>query len=75
MDYGTIVVFLQPGLTEEQTYVIVKQNVENQVMTKNRQHYNEILDQCANIVKLGQPVVVHWNLRDYRYTFRVEFIE
>lgn len=75
MDYGTIMVFLQPGLTEEQTYVIVKQNVENQVMTKNRQHYNEILDQCANIVKLGQPVTVQWNLREYRYTFRVEFIE
>lgn len=76
-DYGTIVVFLQEHLTDEQTFVIVKNNVENQLMSKNRNHFNEILHQCTQMVKLVQgnnPFTVHWNMIEYKYTFKVEFV-
>jgi hypothetical protein len=77
-DYGTIVVFLQPNLADEQTFVIVKNNVENQLMSKNRNHFNEILHQCTEMVKLvhgNNPFTVHWNMIEYKYTFKVEFVE
>ncbi len=75
MDYGTILVFLHPGLTDEQRYVTVKQSVENQLITSNRTHFNEILYNCAELSKIEPPLSVSWNLRDYKYTFKTEMLE
>ena len=76
MDYGAITVFLQTGLTEDQTYVIVRKNVENQLITCDRKHYIDILDQCTRMaLTVPAPFAVVWNLRDYTYKFSVEVVE
>lgn len=76
-DYGTIVVFLQEGLSYDQRISIIKTNVENQLLTHNRSHYIEILNQCIEISKLAEtsaPFSINWNLSEYKYTFRIEMV-
>lgn len=78
-DYGTVSITLHRNLTEEQWIVIVKMAVENQIMTRNRNHFNEILNQCLDISKFakddGGPITVTWNLREYKYTMKIAFCE
>lgn len=76
LDYGTILVHFLPGLTYDQKYTIVKQNLENQVFTKNRTHYNEMLNQCTEMMKLIENAfTINWNLPGYKYTFRIEYLD
>lgn len=77
IDYGTIYVFLQNGLTYDQSYSIVKINLENQLLTSNRQHFNEILNQCTEILNFLPlaPFTITWNLPHYKYTFKIEIVD
>jgi hypothetical protein len=73
-DYGTIQVHFLPGLTYDQKYTIIKQHIENQIFTKNRMHYNEILEQCTEIMKLIENTfTISWNLPTYKYTLKIEY--
>lgn len=76
-DYGTILVHFLHGLTYDQKYILVQQNVENQVFTRNRNHYIQILNQCTEMMKLAkddEPLKINWILPDYKYTFRIDTI-
>jgi hypothetical protein len=76
LDYGTILVHFLPGLTYDQKYTIVKQNLENQVFTKNRMHYNQMLEQCTEMMKIIEnSFTINWNLPGYKYTFRIEYLD
>lgn len=76
MDYGTIHVRFLPGLTYDQKYVIVKQNVENQVFTKNRVHYNEMLSHCTEMMKIIENTfTINWNLPGYTYSLMIEYLD
>ena len=76
-DYGTIIVFFQRGLTYDQRASIVSVNVENQLLTSDRRHFIEIMNQCLEISKLveNDPFTIAWNFREYRYKFSVEIVE
>jgi hypothetical protein len=74
VDYGTIHVRLLPNLTDDQKYTIVKQVVENQVFSQNRNHYNQILNQCTNFV-IENPDIsmnIKWKLPEYVYSFKID---
>ncbi len=74
--YGTVKVTLHPNLTDDQRCSIVQMAVENQLIgVHNRQHYNEIMNQCVEISKLGFPVTVNWKVREYSYTYILEYFE
>ncbi len=77
MDYGTITVFFQTGLSMEQKTVITQMAVENQLLTSSRKHYNDILNQCVGLLEIAEngPITVNWNLGEYRYTFKIQIIE
>ncbi len=72
VDYGTIQVVLLPHLTYDQKYTIIKQMVENQVFTKNRTHYNQILNQCT--IAIENPNIsmnIKWKMPEYTYTLKI----
>ena len=76
MDYGTINVTLHRGLSLDQKMTMIKNAVENQLFTRNRNHYNEILDQCIAISKIiddGIPVVNRLNNYIYKYSFFLNY--
>ena len=77
IDYGTIVVFFQKGLTYDQRASIVHVNVENQLLTSDRKHFIEIMNQCLEISKIveNDPFTITWNFREYRYKFSVEMVD
>jgi hypothetical protein len=76
VDYGTILVHFLNGLTYDQKYTIVKQTIENQIFTKNRMHYNEILDSCTEMMKIIEnSFTINWNLPGYKYAFRIEYLD
>ena len=76
VDYGTIEVRLLPNLTEDQTYIIIQQTVENQVFSRNRNHYNQILNQCAHTV-LKNPDIslnINWIMSEYTYCLKIKHV-
>lgn len=75
MDYGTISIFMHHGLSHDQRCSVVRQNVENQLVTSNRTHFNEILHNCTEISKLEVPVTVSWNVSAYRYILKIEMFD
>jgi hypothetical protein len=77
IDYGTIHVFMQRGLTYDQAFSIVRINMDNQLLTSNRTHFNEILHQCTQVIKFMNeaPFKITWNLVEYRYVFRIDIVE
>jgi hypothetical protein len=76
IDYGIILVHFLPGLTYDQKYIIVKQNIENQIFSKNRTHYAEILEQCTEMMKIIEnSFTINWNLPMYKYSFRIEYLD
>lgn len=73
VDYGIIQVRLLPNLTDDQKYTIIKQVVENQVFSRNRTHYNEILNRCTNIVIENPNISINikFIMAEYVYLFKI----
>lgn len=80
MDYGTISVTFHPGLTDDQKISIIQMSLNNQLMTNDRMHYNEILNQCIHMttsdVLKEYPFSIDWNIAGkYKYKFIVQFYD
>ena len=76
MNYGVIQVTLHRGLTDDQRCSIVRTAVENQLLTKNRGHFNQILNHCLEMSKLDAPVKIDWKILDrYAYSFILSYYE
>jgi hypothetical protein len=74
-NYGTIVVTLHPGLSEDQLVSTVKMAVDNQLLTGNREHYNEILNQCITLAQTCvPPLKVLWKMREYMYDYHLGIV-
>lgn len=74
-DYGTISVCLHPGMTYDQRCSVMRLSLDNQLETNNRNHYNEILNQCLDVLSDNDDVTIDWNMRDYKYTLKVTTFE
>lgn len=77
-DYGTIRVDIHPGMSEDQLLTVVKNAVESASQIRIREHHNEILNQCFNIVKTNScyaPFSVKWTMYgSYTYTFTISLV-
>ena len=75
-DYGTINVSFHPGLTYDQKATIVKQSVCNQLLTTNRKHYIEILDDCTEMSNILEdlPIIIRRFEDGYTYVFKLDII-
>ncbi len=76
IDYGTIVVFFHRNLCDEQKIVIVNQSVENQLLTHNRSHYNNILANGLHVAHIvdEKPFDIHFiagSEYEYRFSFKI----
>jgi V8-like Glu-specific endopeptidase len=67
-DYGTIRVLLHPCLDYDQRVTIVKQSVENQLITEKREHFIEILHQCTKLSERIGNLTINVQTYEYRYT-------
>lgn len=75
LDYGTIRVQFLPGLTWDQKVSILKMSVDNQLVTSNRSHYNNILNDCIEMVRVinQPPFSIKWSIfGKYQYVFEVQ---
>lgn len=74
-DYGTIRVDVHAGMSEDQLLTVVKNAVESASQIRMREHRNEILNQCFNVVKTNScysQFSVTWVMGDsYTYTFTI----
>jgi hypothetical protein len=78
LDYGTIQVTFHKGLTWDQKASIVKMSIDNQLVTNSREHYNEIMNQCLDLIRMIGDVPFSINCKiceKYMYTFTVEFFD
>jgi hypothetical protein len=72
IDYGIIRVTLHPGLTFDQKSTIIKQSVENQLVTSDRSHYIAILNDCLEMSRVidTYPFSIKWFISGkYQYVF------
>jgi hypothetical protein len=75
IDYGTIRVTLHPGLTFDQKATIIKQTVENQLVTSDRSHYINILHDCTEMTRvIGDATFsIKWVIYGkYQYVFEYQ---
>lgn len=73
-DYGTIHIYVHPHLDIDQLVSIVKQSVENQLITDDRSHFIEIQHQCIEFSKLfykNVPFVIEFKMNKYTYTLKI----
>ena len=74
-DYGTIRVDVHAGMSEDQLFTVVKMAVESASHIRLREHRNEILNQCFNVIKTNScyaPFSVKWTMHGaYTYTFTI----
>jgi hypothetical protein len=71
--YGTIQIILHPNLSKDQRLTIVSQNVQNQLITTNRLHYFQILNQCIEISSYfrEEPISVNFMMNEYEYSLAI----
>jgi hypothetical protein len=71
--YGTIQITLHPNLSLDQRVTIVSQNVQNQLITTNRIHYFQILNQCIEISRYfrEEPISVNFMMNEYEYSLAI----
>lgn len=80
-DYGTIRVQLLPGLTWDQKASIVRMSVDNQLVTNNRTHYNQILNKCLGYAQIVEDESITLKLKSiggecpYVYEFQLVLLE
>ena len=73
IDYGTFTAYLHPCLSLDQKITIVKQSVENQLITTNRKHSIDILHQCIVMSKLfSVPMNIRIKMKEYSYTLELK---
>lgn len=77
LDYGTIRVQFLHGLTWDQKASILKMSVENQLVTNNREHYIQILNECLSFAQIltgeDYPFSMKWSIvGKYQYVFEVQ---
>lgn len=72
-DYGTFTVYLHPFLSLDQKVTIVKQSVENQLVTKNRNHSIDIIHQCIEMSKIfSVPMNISIKMKEYEYKLELK---
>lgn len=75
-DYGEIKLYIHKGLSKDQKETMIKLAIENQLFTKNRMHYIDILDQCLALSRMfddGVPIKNCINNYIYSYTFNLMY--
>lgn len=68
VNYGTFRVHFHPHLSFDQRVTIVKQSVDNQLVTNKREHYIDIMHQCIEMSKIfSVPMNIHIKMKEYEY--------
>ena len=73
VDYGTFTVYLHPLLSLDQKVTIVKQSVENQLVSSDRKHSIEITHQCIEMSKIfSVPMNISIKMNEYSYKLELK---
>ena len=73
VDYGTFTVYLHPLLSLDQKVTIVKQSVENQLVSSDRKHSMEIMHQCIEMSKIFDvPMNISIKMKEYSYNLELK---
>ena len=72
-DYGTFVVYLHPFLSRDQKVTIVKQSVENQLVTSNKKHSIDIMHQCIVLSEIfSVDMNISVKMKEYEYKLELK---
>lgn len=74
IDYGEIRVQIHKGLTLDQKVTIIKNAVENQLITDNRSHYIEILDKCISVSNVLDSSFEILFINQYKFKFKMDVL-
>ena len=77
LDYGTIVIYLKQNMTPYEKKVIVKQSIENQLLTNIFKDYNEIMYISKEISEFvdEEPMSITFKLKKYSFNLKFEIFE